>query len=548
MAGKVLDVRSGSAVQLYEPTGAADQRLTIMSDRTIRTADGRCLDVASSDRKTAVEIHDCDGGSNQKWEIKPTGKIVGVSSGKCLDAAGASTADGTPIVIYDCWGDAQAENQMWTTCEATQPTQPIQPGRACADEDPLCVSSNHRYLQTADGTPFVYTADLAWLMFVNNLSQSTIDDYLETRASQGFNVVEAVLVSQWNCGSTVPCPGMNRNGVYPIDDWRPTSSTKPLNETFFQWVDWVIARAEAHGLYVGIVATDAIHTRTNPFNTTSAYDYGRRLGLRYRDRKNIIWISGGDSSAGFDIHAALVRGIRSADTRHLVTYHPGGSGIGTISGVGTSQGFPTPDLLDFNQFQTVCTGGCGNRRIQTGTLPAIRQSLAAGKPIVNGEAVVEGVSPDQTEVEVRNTTYWTLFGGGAGYAYLATPTMYFGYRGRPWGGLDLPGASQLQYAKRLMLSRPGYFDRVNDQSLVNDANPYTAIALRSADRAYAFVYVAGASSVSVDLSKLSSRTAAVTWFDPRTGALSEGGTRTGNGSVSLTTPSGADWVLILDAR
>ncbi len=547
MAGKVLDVRTGSTVQLYAATGSANQQLTIMSDRTIRTADGRCLGVASTDSGTPVEINDCDGGSNQEWEIQPTGEIIGVGSGKCLDAAGASTADGTPINIYDCWGPGAAANQIWTTCEAAQ-SEPPQVSQACADGHPLCVSANHRYLKSANGKPFVYIADLAWLLFVNNLSEAAIEDYLKTRASQGFNVVEAVLVSQWNCGSTVPCPGLNRNGVRPIDDWKPTSSTKPLNETFFQWVDWVISRAEAHGLYVGIVATDAIHTRTNPFNTDSAYDYGRRLGLRYRDRKNIIWISGGDSSSRFNIHAALIRGIRSADTNHLVTYHPGGSGIGSISGVGTSQGFPDGELLDFNQFQTVCTGGCANRRIQTGTVPAIHQSLAAGKPIVNGEALVEGVSQYQTQVEVRNTTYWTLFGGGAGYAYLATPAMYFGYKNRPWGGLDLPGASQLKYAKNLMLSRPGYFGRVNDQALVNDANPYNAIALRAADRSYAFVYVAGASSVSVDLSKMSSNTAAVSWFNPRTGAISSGGTRTGNGSVTLATPSNADWVLVLDAQ
>jgi hypothetical protein len=436
---------------------------------------------------------------------------------------------------------------MWTMCEAAQ-REPALVTPACPNGHPLCVSSNHRYLRRANGKPFVYIADLAWLLFVNNLSTTQIDGYLETRARQGFTVVEAVLVSQWNCGSTVPCPGLNRNGVRPIDNWQPTSSTKPLNETFFQWVDWVISRAEAHGLYVGIVATDAIHTQTNPFNTDSAYDYGRRLGLRYRDRNNIIWISGGDSSSRFNIHAALIRGIRSADTRHLVTYHPGGSGIGSIAGVGTSQGFPNPELLDFNQFQTVCTGGCANQRIQTGTVPAIHQSLAAGKPIVNGEALVEGVSQYQTQVEVRKTTYWTLFGGGAGYAYLATPAMYFGYKNRPWEGLGLPGALQLKYAKNLMLSRPGYFGRVNDQALVNGADPYKAIALRAADRTYAFVYVAGASSVSVDLSKMSSRTVTVSWLNPRTGVTTSGGTRTGNGLVSLTTPSNVDWVLVLDAQ
>lgn len=551
MGNKVLDVRDGATVQLYARNGGEDQQLTIGSDRTIRTADGKCLDVASSDRQTPVEIHDCTGDSNQQWDIKPSGEIVSVSSGKCLDAAGASTADGTPIRIYDCWGDGEHPNQKWTTCAATdpEPSNPPPSGTACPAGKPLCVSANRRYLQSADGTPFVYTADLAWLMFLNNLSEATIDGFLKTRAQQGFNVIEAVLVAQWNCAPNVePCKGLGRNGVTPIDNWSSTSSTKPLNETFFRWVDTVVDRAAAHGLYVGIIPTDAIHSNGTVFNSASAYDYGRRLALRYRDRRNIIWISGGDSSSGFDLHAALVRGIRSADTNHLITYHPGGSGIGRVPAVGTSYGFPNSELLDFHQFQTVCIGGCSNRRNQSGTVAAIQQSLQGGKPIINGEALVEGVSPSQTEYEVRNTTYWTLFAGGAGYAYLGSPVMFFGYRGRPFEGLDLPGASQLQYAKRLMVSRPGYFDRVNDQALVDGADPFTAIALRSADRDHAFVYLARGGSVPIDLAKMRTRTVAATWFNPRTGATTDGGTRTSSGSVTLTAPSNSDWVLVLDAR
>jgi len=34
----------------------------------------------------------------------PTGQIVGVNSGRCLDVQGASAADGTPVQIYDCNG------------------------------------------------------------------------------------------------------------------------------------------------------------------------------------------------------------------------------------------------------------------------------------------------------------------------------------------------------------------------------------------------------------------------------------------------------------
>ena len=41
----------------------------------------------------------------------PTGQIVGVHSGKCLDVQGANIADGTPVQIYDCNGTGA---QRWT--------------------------------------------------------------------------------------------------------------------------------------------------------------------------------------------------------------------------------------------------------------------------------------------------------------------------------------------------------------------------------------------------------------------------------------------------
>ena len=58
---------------------------------------------------TGVEIQDCNGSAAQNWNITAdanTGAFVikNVASGRCLDVSGASTADGAPMDIYDCWG------------------------------------------------------------------------------------------------------------------------------------------------------------------------------------------------------------------------------------------------------------------------------------------------------------------------------------------------------------------------------------------------------------------------------------------------------------
>lgn len=52
---------------------------------------------------------DLQRNSAQNWSAESDGAIR--NSGKCLDASGASSADGTPLIIWTCHGGA---NQQWT--------------------------------------------------------------------------------------------------------------------------------------------------------------------------------------------------------------------------------------------------------------------------------------------------------------------------------------------------------------------------------------------------------------------------------------------------
>jgi endo-1,4-beta-xylanase len=58
-----------------------------------------------------VVIWDCDGDSNQQWNINSNGTITNAQSGLCMDAVGAGTANGTRIQLYGCTASA---NQRWT--------------------------------------------------------------------------------------------------------------------------------------------------------------------------------------------------------------------------------------------------------------------------------------------------------------------------------------------------------------------------------------------------------------------------------------------------
>ncbi|MDT7726324.1 MAG: hypothetical protein QOI21_2900 [Actinomycetota bacterium] len=76
---------------------------------------GKCVDVAgaSSANGTPIQITDCNGNAAQNWTVGTDGSIRAL--GKCLDVASASTADGAPVQLYDCNGTGA---QKWAISSA----------------------------------------------------------------------------------------------------------------------------------------------------------------------------------------------------------------------------------------------------------------------------------------------------------------------------------------------------------------------------------------------------------------------------------------------
>ena len=76
---------------------------------------GKCLDVAgaSSANGTPIQITDCNGNAAQNWSRPGDGTIRAL--GKCLDAASAGTANGTLVQLWDCNGSGA---QNWAVSGA----------------------------------------------------------------------------------------------------------------------------------------------------------------------------------------------------------------------------------------------------------------------------------------------------------------------------------------------------------------------------------------------------------------------------------------------
>ncbi|MFI5610680.1 ricin-type beta-trefoil lectin domain protein [Amycolatopsis sp. NPDC051903] len=77
---------------------------------------GKCVDVAGADSAngTKIDLYTCNGTNAQQWTA--TGGTL-QALGKCMDVAAAGTASGTKVQLYDCNGTAA---QQWTHTSANQ--------------------------------------------------------------------------------------------------------------------------------------------------------------------------------------------------------------------------------------------------------------------------------------------------------------------------------------------------------------------------------------------------------------------------------------------
>jgi chitinase len=65
---------------------------------------GKCVDVAGANTAngTAVQLYDCNGTAAQQWTVGSDQTLRAL--GKCMDVTAAGTANGTQIQLYDCNG------------------------------------------------------------------------------------------------------------------------------------------------------------------------------------------------------------------------------------------------------------------------------------------------------------------------------------------------------------------------------------------------------------------------------------------------------------
>ena len=437
-----------------------------------------------------------------------------------------------------------------------------------AQLQPLKISANKRYFATKDGKPFFWLGDTGWLLFVKCKREEAVQ-YLEDRKQKGFNVIQVMLVHDVNLGvnayadsslhnKDVSQPnttsGDNFNNVYEYDFWDN--------------VDYVIDEAAKRGIYMALVPVWGGNIKK--VSVEQAKTYAAFLANRYKNKINIIWLNGGDikGADALDKWNAIGNTLRSIDKNHLITFHPRGRNS-------SSAWFHNESWLDFNMFQS------GHRSYAQDT--SANETLHYGednwkyvnddydlkpiKPTFDGEPSYEdipyglhdGTQPYWKDYEIRRYAYWSVFAGACGFTYGHNSIMQFytlpdsGTSFFPkikWqDALKAPGAMQMQYLKKLILSK-SYFDRVPDQSLIADNGEKYNRILATRGRNFAMCYVYNARDFKVALHKLNFKPAKASWFSPADGRVIAIKNYAYAATKTFTPPgqkaNGNDWVLILE--
>ncbi|QGQ95011.1 DUF4038 domain-containing protein [Paenibacillus psychroresistens] len=420
---------------------------------------------------------------------------------------------------------------------------------------PLKVSTNGHYLVDQNNTPFFYYADTAW-MLTSKMSDADVIYYLNDRQSKGFNTIQVML--------TGPFIDLAYNGTTPFANH---TLTQP-NSTFFTHIKWVLDQAASRGMLVVGSTSWFGASADGYFNYLTSTSLGTSLAETLEkptltsgatnpnylgSYNNLIYFLGGDHAPGTDDAAVKQLGTRlkQLNPNRLISYHPNG-------GTSGSAYYQSESWLDFNMIQTYTEGS-------TNAYSLVRSDYNLTSPKIKPSMLTEPNYENEhntTPYYVRTAAYWSMFSGAFGQAYGNGALWNINSASDPSGlwknHLNDSGVIHLGYLKNLMTARTWY-NLVPDQahtfitSGYGSGSSFVSSAVAS-DSSFGVAYVPSASTVTVNLNKISGGVTA-RWFDPTNNSyttISGSPFAANSGSKTWTSPStnsagNSDFVLVLDS-
>jgi hypothetical protein len=403
-----------------------------------------------------------------------------------------------------------------------------------ADNFPLVMTAGK--LSTKTGQPFLIVGDSPWYL-IQGPDRNGAEKYLENRKLKGVTSLNMCIIASASNGSAI------YDGNMPF---LVTGDFSTPNPKYFEHVDFVLGKAREKGLQVflypawlgydtGTGHPQGWYSEVTANGTAKMYQYGRFLGQRYKDYKNIIWVMGGDCppSAALDEIREMVRGIeemagpqifsvQNARFQSGVTEYSGETWIDLNSTYADHNSLTTYLLADYNR----------------------------NKPFYFIEGSYENTGA--SAVAVRGEMYKPVLMGANGSVYGNNPLYAFNSGWDDPGILDSQGARDLQRSGQFFRSR-SWYNLVPDNAHtfltagMGDINTaaYAAAALMK-DGSTGIIYTPDSRSLTVNLTKISGTQTHGWWYQPSTGTVQDLSVFSDSPARTFTPPSSGDWLLVLD--
>lgn len=426
--------------------------------------------------------------------------------------------------------------------------------------DPLRVHADGRYLIDQSNNPVLLMNDSPQGMLVN-LSTTEMQTYFSTRAAQGVVCSQIHVTAGTSFGGT--SDGKTYDGIAPFTEGTTLGDYNALhpNPLYFDRLDSLLSIAASNGITVMLTAFERMNSAVlfvpEWSNEDRPDDWGRWLGMRYKDWPNIIWAFGNDfqeweSTPAWAVEVVeMMNAMQAVDPNHLRTawldYPVSDSRDSSTLGAESELDFVYTYYASYHQM-------------------AIAVARSPAKPAWLGESEYEGElsanppSVTGTARVLRQQMYWAMLAGGCGFSYMNGDWGF----GTGWEDrLTGTAVNEFGYALDLFLAyqwwklvsddqvntvlTAGYGTRGTGSAAPDDTpddNTY-AIAARASDGSFIFAYVPEPRTITIDMTELTPASVRARWYNPTTGAYTAIGTYPNTGTQDFTLGSG-DAVLVLD--
>jgi hypothetical protein len=496
----------------------------------------------------------------KRWELAmqgwPASAAVDVTfsgpAGRRLRAPTFRSGDGT---VRARVAFPQAGEWKWEAADTTE-TAPARRGRvsvtAYRGPNPLYrrgflrVSANGRYLEHADGTPFLWMGDTVWFG-VTRATDAEWTDYLDMRARARFSVVQVSALGTWPklLPASVPIP-------------QPFDANGAPNPAHWDRIDARVREANEKGLMVALIGLARPPVNADLPHVARA-GYARYVAARlFGDH---VAFSPDFDRAYQPLFDAVAENLRAHTSIHLITQHPNTQD-------GQNDLYVPKHYLSFSGLQSGHHEGKVERAYAAAREWPLRlRSLEPVKPVINIEAMYDGRGNDEGPAwrgqDARKLGWISWLSGALGYTFGSgeSARKVPGSAGGMWGfnqdpdawdywrkAAAWPSANQMTILRDFLAGLEWWRLQPAPRSVRNEGGtaldrPLLAVA---DDASFGVAYLPAGGAVAIDMTAFASPMEAA-WFNPRTAGRAKASAAPVRSGVSeWTAPAGGlDWVLLL---